>query len=395
MEFSRWDEAEVQRVIAAGESSHVEFKDDAAHNDRLAREIVAFANFKGGVILLGVADDGTLVGLTRNDNEERVMNLCSTIIEPRLIPEYETLIVAGKRIALIHVETGREKPYAVLQQGRRAYYIRVGSSSRESTQRELMRMFQDTALLHFEVLPTMADLSDLDRPLLYEYFSQYRGITLTDFQDDELQRTLINSSLMTEQGQLTVVGCVLFAKDPLRFYAGAGASFAVIDGNDRADPLIEVVQYTRSLFENLDWLFRLFRVYNQARVNGLAENGQRIEETAYPANVFREMIVNACIHRDYSIEGSPIRVFWYRDTLEVRSPGLLPNSLTVEKMKMGVNYYRNPVLMSYVYDKGLIERLGRGVRMMFAAMQKHNGTEPEILEENGEVVVRIQRKQWT
>lgn len=394
MQPSGWNETEVQRVIAAGESSRVEFKEDAVHNDRLAREIVALANFKGGIILLGVADDGTLVGLTRNDNEERIMNLCSTIIEPRLIPEYETLIIDGKRIALIQIEAGREKPYAVLQQGRRAYYIRVGSSSRESTPRELMRMFQDATLLHFELLPTTAGLADLDRPSLYEYFFQYRGINLTDFQDGELQRTLINSSLMTEQGQLTVAGCLLFAKDALRFYAGAGAAFAVIDGNERTDPLIEVVQCSRSLFENLDWLFRLFRNYNQSHVNGLAENGQRIEETAYPVNVFREMVVNAFIHRDYAIEGSPIRVFWYRDFLEVRSPGLLPNSLTVEKMKMGVNYYRNPVLMSYVYDKGLIERLGRGVRLMFAVMQKHNGTEPEIVEESGEVVVRIRKKRW-
>ena len=90
---------------------------------------------------------------------------------------------------------------------------------------------------------------------------------------------------------------------------------------------------------------------------------------------------------------STIRIFLYRDFLEVRSPGLIPNFLTVEKMKMGVNYYRNPVLMSYFYDKRLIERLGRGVRMMFSEMQKHNGTEPEIFEQGGEVVVRIQKKQ--
>ena len=72
--------------------------------------------------------------------------------------------------------------------------------------------------------------------------------------------------------------------------------------------------------------------------------------------------------------------------LEVRSPGTLPNAITVEKVEMGVNFYRNPVLMSYFYDKGLIERLGRGARMMFAQMLRHNGTEPRILEEGREVV---------
>lgn len=383
---------DIIQLIAAGESSKVEYKEDTVHNDRLAIEICAFANFKGGVILLGVSDRGEIVGLTRDNNEERIMNICSSTIEPRLIPEYEHRLIEGKQIAVITIDVGKEKPYAVLQQGRRAYYIRVGSTSRESTQRELMRMFQDSALLHFEVLPTSAELADLDRSLLLEHFATYRNIQLAEFQDTELKRALINSSLMTENGQLTVAGGLLFAKQPARFYAGAGAAFAVIDGNDPADPLITVEQCDGSLFDNVDRLFWLFRSHTRSRVAGLSENGVRQEEYEYPAKVFREMLINAFIHRDYSIEGSQIRVFVYRDWLEVRSPGLIPNFLTIEKMKMGVNYYRNPVLMSYFYDRGLIERLGRGVRMMFAEMAKHNGTEPEIVEEGGEVIVRIRKK---
>ena len=276
MTFPR--EEEIKRLIATGESSKVEFKEDDVHNDRLAREIVAFANFKGGVILLGVSDSGQIVGLNRIDNEERIMNICSSIIEPRLIPEYEPLIIDGKRLALITIDIGREKPYAVLQQGRRTYYIRVGSTSRESTQRQLMRMFQDSALLHFEVLPTTASFSDLDRSLFVEYFNTCRTINLEYFQDEELQRALINSSIMTENEQLTVAGCLLFAKHPTKFYTGTGAAFARIDGNDPADPLIEVVQCDVSMFDNLDRLFRLFHTYNHSHVNGFAENGERQEE---------------------------------------------------------------------------------------------------------------------
>ncbi len=178
MFYTVLQEEDIKRLIAAGESSKIEFKEDTVHNDRLAIEITAFANFKGGIILLGVSDAGRIVGLTRKDNEERIMSICSSIIEPRLIPEYESLIVDGRRIAVINVETGKEKPYAVLQQGRRAYYIRVGSTSRESTQRELMRMFQNSALLHFEVLPTTAGLLDLDRLLLFDHFKTYRHINL-------------------------------------------------------------------------------------------------------------------------------------------------------------------------------------------------------------------------
>jgi ATP-dependent DNA helicase RecG len=387
-------EKDIKRLIAAGESSKVEFKEDTVHNDRLAIEIAAFANFKGGTILLGVSDNGKIVGLKRGDNEERIMNICSSIIEPRLIPEYETLLVDGERIAIITIDTGKEKPYAVLQQGRRAYHIRVGSTSRESTQRELLRMFQDSTLLHFEVLPTAASFIDLDRSSLFDHFIQYRNINLEEFQEEELKRALINSSIMTEDGHLTVAGCLLFARQPSRFYVGTGVAFAAIDGNDPADPLMEVVQYEVSLFDNLDRLLLTLRSHNRSRVNGFSENGTRLEDYEYPLKVIREMIINAFIHRDYSIEGSQIRVFLYHNFLEVHSPGLIPNFLTVEKMKMGVSYYRNPVLMSYFYDRGLIERLGRGVRMMFAEMYKHNKTEPEIVEEGGEVVVRIKKKHF-
>ncbi len=76
----------------------------------------------------------------------------------------------------------------------------------------------------------------------------------------------------------------------------------------------------------------------------------------------------------------------------VRSPGVIPNYMTVEKMKMGVTYYRNPVVMSYFYDRGLIERLGQGIRMVFSQMHSHNMTEPEIIELGGELVVRIRKK---
>lgn len=155
-------EAVVKRLIAAGESSKVEFKEDSARNERLAAEICAFANFKGGILLLGVSDTGEIPGVSRSDNEERIMNICSNLIEPRLIPEYETVICDDKKLAVIKIDLGKEKPYAVFVNGKRTYYIRVGSTTRVSTQRELLRMFQDSSLIHFEVLSTQADFGDLN-----------------------------------------------------------------------------------------------------------------------------------------------------------------------------------------------------------------------------------------
>jgi len=247
-------------------------------------------------------------------------------------------------------------------------------------------------LLHFEVLPTSAGFADLDRHLVIEHFRDYRNINLEMFEEEEFKRALINSSVMDDRNRLTVAGCLLFSRSPASFYAGAGVSFAAIDGNDAVDPLVEVKSFNGPVFDCLEKLFSLIRAYNRSKVTGLGEYGPRTEIHEYPFKAVREIVVNAFIHRDYTIEGSQIRCFWYRDFLEVRSPGLIPNFLTVEKMKMGVNYYRNPLLMSYFYDRGLIERLGRGIRMVFAEVQRHNQTTPQIEEQGGEVVVRIERK---
>lgn len=386
------DPKDIVKLIESGESSKVEFKEDSVHNTRIAMEMAAFANFKGGVILLGISDDGEIKGLTRRDNEERVMNICSSVIEPRIVPEYETLVIDGKKIAVITVDIGKEKPYAVLKEGRRHYYIRVGSTVRESNQRELMRMFQDSALLHIEALPTGAVFTDLERHLVIEHFRDYRNINLETFGEEEFKRALINSSIMTEEGRLTIAGCLLFARSPAKFFAGAGVSFAAIGGNDLVDSLLEVKAFDGPVFDCLENLFAVLKMHNRARVSGIAENGQRMEIHEYPFKVLREIVINAFIHRDYTLEGSQIRCFWFQDFFEVRSPGLIPNFVTVEKMKMGVNYYRNPVLMGYFYDRGLIERLGRGIRMVFAEMERHNQTIPQIEEQGGEVVVRIEKR---
>lgn len=260
----------------------VEFKEDAVHNDRLAMEIAAFANFKGGVILLGVSDSGEIKGLTRRRNEERVMSICSSSIEPRIIPEYEHVVINGKRIAVITVDIGREKPYAVLKQGRRQYFIRVGSIVRESTQRELMRMFQDSARLHAEVLPTIAGFAALDHRLIRDHFSNFRSIHLKAFDEDAYKRALINSAIMDEDGRLTIAGCLLFAGAPARFFGGAGVSFAVIDGDDPVDPLREVKSFDGPMFDCLDKVFGLFKLHNRSIVSGIGETGRRVEVHSYP-----------------------------------------------------------------------------------------------------------------
>ena len=116
---------------------------------------------------------------------------------------------------------------------------------------------------------------------------------------------------------------------------------------------------------------------------------KRIDIVDFPLKVLRELLVNAVAHRDYTITGSNIAVILYNNRIEIRSPGSIPNSLTIEKIKQGIMYHRNPVLVQYLYDCGYVERLGRGVRNSIEMMRKYNGTEIKIETDEAETAVSV------
>ena len=104
----------------------------------------------------------------------------------------------------------------------------------------------------------------------------------------------------------------------------------------------------------------------------------------YPPEVLREAVVNAVAHRDYTLGNANIGLWLYPDRLEIDSPGALPNTITVERMKKGARYHRNPMLVDHLRDYGYLDKTGRGVpRKIIKGMLAHNGKE-SLLEERGE-----------
>lgn len=127
---------ELLEIISNGENSGVEFKRDDLQNHALARELVAFSNLEGGMVLLGVEDDGSVAGLTRENLEEWVMTVCRDKIRPAIIPFFEVIRDAdpGKDVAIVRVERGFDV-HSLWHNNRNTYYIRVGSQTREPTPR--------------------------------------------------------------------------------------------------------------------------------------------------------------------------------------------------------------------------------------------------------------------
>jgi ATP-dependent DNA helicase RecG len=127
------------------------------------------------------------------------------------------------------------------------------------------------------------------------------------------------------------------------------------------------------------------------RVSEKFEGIKRIDIYEYNKNVLREIIINAFAHRDWSLYGAKIRVYIFDDFIEVRSPGRIPDTLTLDRMKMGISYYRNPLIMQMLVDYGYADKIDRGIMSIIKFHQKNNLKLPEFEELGFEFRVRIFR----
>ena len=186
---------------------------------------------------------------------------------------------------------------------------------------------------------------------------------------------------MTSEGEVTVAGLLVFGINPQRYLHNASISFAHFEGNSLDDELLDKRVIEGTLDYQIDTC--LASIKNNIKDPSVIKGGKTVSTNyLYPDKVFREIIVNACLHRNYAIVGSRIRVFLFDDRLEVRSPGRLPNTVTIEKMKNGVSYASNPVLLKFMENLRYIDKLGRGIPMVYQTASKNN--KKLILEETGE-----------
>ena len=382
------NEKELQEILTQGENSSVEFKSVPLRPEALAREIVAFANTNGGVILLGVNDSGKIEGLDSTRNyEEWAMNIARNNVSPAIAIEYETLQIQNTQLGCISVQKGLDKPYQTADQ----YYLRVGSTNRRATQTELLRLFQAAGLFHYDnvAVPRTA-VKEINLSKIDQYFLRY-DIDFSAESDEERRTLLTNTDILTDDGEVTVGGLLIFGLNPSRYLPQCGISFAHFTGVEIDSDLLDKQNIDGTLDFQVDTGLAVIK--NNLRVPSKIVASKRQDTQVLPLDkVFRELLVNSCVHRDYSIVGSKIRIFMFADRLEFITPGRLPNTVTIEKLKAGVSYARNPILVKFMENLRYIDRLGRGLPMVWREMQKIGGS-VEFKELGEEFKVTLQWKQ--
>ena len=316
---------ELLELIANGESSFVELKRDDIDNRALARELVAFSNFEGGRVLLGVEDDQSISGVTRAglQLEEWVMTACPDKIRPPIIPTYELIrdVEPGKDVAIVSVEPGWTVHHA-WHNNHAYYYIRVGTLSREADTEELQRLFQRRGSVRFETQPvTGSAVTDLSQPRLTEYFTTIRGQAVPEAEDiDGWERLLLNTEFLVESktnsGRVcSVAGLLLFGTSHKRFLPHSTMDVAVFAGTEK--------EYDANFRDTADSaLVRLSNERGAMVAPGIVDQAlnmlqphlsteelvgaARTRRWDYSEAAIREALVNAVVHRDYLLSATSI-----------------------------------------------------------------------------------------
>ncbi len=328
---------EITRRLQLGEDSAWEFKQIEFAGNRpvspqradLADEIAAFANADGGTLLCGVTDDGDVQDMTRqrlSALDAYVVEVSSDAIEPPVrIRTQHMQLSDGKRLLIVDVPAG-DSPHE--RSGQR--YIRVGGSKRRMTGDEWLRLAQRRAQARYRSFDEQTvpgtGFNTLDESLWKPLLSAEGAAE----PEAALGRLALLANDEAGIPRATVAGVLLCTPDPRQWLPNAAITATLYRGNDRASGQIDAQEITGPLNRQIAQAvaFALRNMQVAAR-----KHPGRVDLPQYSHRAVFEALVNAVVHRDYSIRGSKIRLSMFADRLEIQSPGSLPNNLTVESME--------------------------------------------------------------
>ncbi len=364
-------------IISRGEDSKTQFKLRFNSIDALGAEICAMANTEGGMIVVGVSDTGEIMGVEDVQRlNQWISNVCSQKIEPPVSVITENVIHNNMLIVIINVPLGTNKPYVV---NKNDFWVKTGSDKRRASREELRRLMQASGAFYADEMPVHGTgLADIDM-YLFRGFYEENYDTGIDQAGLPIEKIMSNLMLMKKEN-LTLAGLLLFGKHPellrpqyiIKAVAFAGNEIGdskYLDSEDICGPM-------QAVFKNgMAFLKRNLKKKQKEQLFfslGIMEIPEVALEEAY---------VNALIHRDYFIS-SGIRLFVFDNRVEIISPGNLPNTVTTENIKYGIQIVRNPILISFVNKLRIPYRgIGSGIIRMIKECRKAEIPVPEFIED--------------
>ncbi len=370
------------------ESETVEFKE--RWTDSTLEALAAFANHKGGTVYVGIADDGRPVGCNVSDDEQqRIVNqvVQALGLRPRLRVEKR----GRANVLVLQVE-----PTTIPTPCRGRYFTRVGTTNRDMTPDQVGRRLMDQLGESWDGLPSKVTIKDL-KNTAFRRFAQIAQRRLPRLSPkDPPKRAMENLDLLSD-GFLTKGAVLLFGKRPRQ----ACSSARLQVGRFKGEVILDNRFLDGTLWEQLDATMDALRGYLQVRqeVRSTAptvEGLQHHDIWEYPLDALREAIINALIHRDYTVSGH-IQVRVEDDSIRIWSPGDLPPGMTLTKLlrEPHGSRPRNPFLAEAFFFAGLIESWGTGIGRMRRLCREQGLPEPDFREETGGFLVMFSKDRFS
>lgn len=346
----------------------------------LANTICSFANANGGVIVVGIEDDGTISGFKNihSDKYNQFQKLLSSSYF-KIVPVcmIEKIDVLDDFILLFHVYASTNK---VIYNAKGEVYLRQGDSSNKITDKEQIKIleYERNESVFEDELVRRATLEDLDEEVL----DLYRKKIHTNLETRELLKARKFLVKEHDKEYLTNAAVLLFAKDPSLFLPSARVRVIKIDGT------ILLTGTGMNIIKDVTFALPLYKVIVETEkfietqlreFSHLGEDGKFVSIPEYPEFAWKEGLVNAVTHRDYSISGEHIKVMLYDDRMEIISPGKLPGLITLETM-MTERFSRNPKISRVLYDLNIVRELNEGVKRIYKEMKDYFLDDPEYSE---------------
>jgi len=366
---------ELIELIGRGEDSRNQFKksQDVTNTKSLAGELVAFSNSKGGRILIGIDDNGSVIGLSPNDIRrinQLISNTATNCVHPSINPETENISIGEKLVMVVTVTEGISKPYA---DSDGVFWVKSGADKRRVTSREeIQRMLQSADLVHADEVPVEGTTSrDIDLEHFRAFIKKHYKKTLRKILEEggiSLDQ-LFNNLGLAREATLNLAGLMIFGKNPQRYRPAFIVKAVSFVGNDAAGNKYRDSQDIEGCLSDLYRGTISFLTRNLRRLQN--EKGFNTEgDLEVPPAALEELVVNMLLHRDYFIS-APWRVMLFDNRIELISPGALPNNLTIENIRNGVSIIRNPLIASFATKGNELpyRGIGTGIRRALAAVR--------------------------
>lgn len=381
-------------LIRQGESENLEFKESLSLRDEIGKAISAFSNTNGGVILVGVTDVGSVIGVDIGANTiENEAGYIKRQTDPQIFPFIKVVDVDGKNTVAIEVEESSDKPVFF----KKYAHKRVGKSNQRMSSSEMRRLAHEDKpkLLWDERMCKDAGLEDIDEEKVRWFLIESKKQRRLDISKDApIKEALMRLKLM-QNGMLTNASILLFGKSPQQFFIQSEVKCIRFKGIKVTAPMIDMKVMEGNLIDQVREAEKF--IFNHISLASWIEDRkiQRQEMWEYPPNAIREALVNAIAHRDY-ISTSKVQVRIFDDRMEFWNPGRLPVEWGIEKLKVEHESMPfNPLIAKCFFWVKYAEDVGTGTNKIIEWCVDRGLPEPEFEFTGTSIVVTFRKSRLT